>query len=247
MIGISSIDDSQRKAARVAGFTGLFTMATAIFANYGISERLIVTGDAAATARNILAHETLFRLSIACYLVYGAGVVVLLAALYVVLRPVNRGLALVAAFWRLVYALMWAVFALNSLHALRLLGDATYLHVFEPDRLQAMARLSLGKNFDAYYVGLPFYGLASTLCFYLWFQSRYIPRILAAGGAISSAWCAASAFVFIVFPGFGKAINLYSLDTPLGVFEMATSFWLLFKGLRPPGIAEPDQVSGRAR
>jgi hypothetical protein len=102
-----------------------------------------------------------------------------------------------------------------------------------------MARLSLGKNFDAYYVGLPFYGLASTLCFYLWFQSRYIPRTLAAGGAISSAWCAASAFAFIVFPNFGKAINLYSLDTPLGVFEMATSFWLLFKGLRPPGIAEP--------
>ena len=244
---ISSIDESQRRAARVAGFAGLLTIATAVSANYGIFERLIVAGDPAATARNILAHETLFRISIACCLLYSAGVVMLLAALYVVLRPVSRGLALVAAFWRLVYGLMWAVFALNLLDALRLLGGADYSRVFGPDQLQSMARLSIGRNVDAYYVGLPFYGLASTVCFYLWFKSRYIPRALAAGGAISSAWCAASAFAFLVFPDFGKAINLYSLDTPLGIFEIATSFWLLFKGLGPPGIAEPDQASGRAR
>src|SRR5437870_7586765 len=97
---ISIIDESQRTAARVAGFTCLFTMAIVVFANFGIHERLIVSGDAAATARNIMANERLFRINIACFLTYGAGIVVLLTALYVILTPVNRGLALLAAFFR---------------------------------------------------------------------------------------------------------------------------------------------------
>src|SRR5437867_7171283 len=70
---ISGIDESQRKAARVAGFTCLFTTATMVFANFGIHERLIVAGNAAETARNIMAHERLFRISIACDLIYCAG------------------------------------------------------------------------------------------------------------------------------------------------------------------------------
>src|SRR5260370_23308750 len=93
---ITTIDQSQRKAARVAGFTCLFTMAIVVFANFRIHERLMVAGDAAATARNIIAHETLFRIGIACGLIYGAGLVILLTALYVILMPVNRNLALLA-------------------------------------------------------------------------------------------------------------------------------------------------------
>jgi hypothetical protein len=73
---ISGLNESQRTAAKVAGFTCLFIMATAVFAHYGISAHLIVAGDAAATARNIMAHERLFRITIACYLIYGAGDVV---------------------------------------------------------------------------------------------------------------------------------------------------------------------------
>jgi hypothetical protein len=61
---------------------------------------------------------------------------------------------------------------------------------------------------------------------------------LAGFGVISSAWCATSAFAFIIFPNFGTTVNLYSLDSPMGAFEMAIGFWLLFKGLRPSGIAE---------
>lgn len=124
---ISIIDESQRKAARVAGFTFLFAMAIVVLANYGINFRLVVPGNAADTARNIMAHETLFRINIASNLIYVVTIVALLSALYVILKPVNRNLALVAAFCRLVLALMWGVTALNSLGALRLLSDAAYL------------------------------------------------------------------------------------------------------------------------
>ena len=235
----STIDESQRTAAKVAGFACLFGMAIVVFANYWLLNPLIVPGNAAETARNIMAHERQLRLTVTCFLIYSADVVVLLAALYVILKPVNRGLALVGAFFRLVFALMWLLTTLNLLSALRLLGSASYLQVFEADRLQALARLDLAANFDAYYVGLPFFGLASTVCSYLWFKSNYIPRGLAAFGVVSSAWCVICAFVFLIFPDFNKTVNDYWFDSPMALFELVLSFWLLFKGLRPPESLSP--------
>jgi hypothetical protein len=240
---IGAIDNSQRTAAKVAGFSGLFAMAVVVFANYGLLNPLIVPGNAAETARNIVAHETQFRVAITCFLIYSASVVVLLAALYVILKPVNRGLALVGALCRLVFALMWLLTALNMLAALRLLGSASYLQVFEADRLQALARAHLGASFDDYYVGLPFFGLAATVCAYLWFKSNYIPKGLAAFGVISSAWCVICAFVFIIFPHFNKIVNDYWFDSPMALFEMVLSFWLLFKGLKP---VDPNQAPTHA-
>src|SRR2546430_6285751 len=155
-----------------------FAMAIVVFANFRIHERLIVAGNAAETARNIVAHERLFRIGIACGLIYCTGLVILLTALYVILKPVNRGLASLAAFWRLVYALMWVLMTLNLFEARRLLSGADYLRVFEADRLQTLARLYLGACFDQYYVGLLFYALASTVCSYLWFKSNYLPSTL---------------------------------------------------------------------
>ncbi|MDD5332253.1 MAG: DUF4386 domain-containing protein [Rhodoferax sp.] len=233
---VSTINESQRKAARVAGFTFLSGIAIVVLANYGISFRLSVPGSAVDTARNIMVHETLFRLNIACNLIYLVNIVVLLTALYVILKPVNQNLALVATFCRLVVALMWSVTALNMLEALRLLGDAAYLPVFKVDQLQALARLQLSSSYDAYYVGLPFWGLASTVCSYLWFKSRYIPRALAAFGVISSAWCVFCAFAFIVFPHFNATVNASWFDMPLVLFEMALGLWLLVKGLSPSGL-----------
>src|SRR6266550_3394817 len=171
---MDGIDESQRKAAKVSGFTSLFTLPFVVFANFAIHDRLIVAGNVAETARNIIAHERLFRISIACDLIYCAGGLVLLTAPYVILEPVNRSLALLAAFWRLVYALMWVRMTLNLFEALRLLSGAAYLQVIEADRLQTLARLYLAGSFDVYYVGLLFYALASTACSYLWFKSKYI-------------------------------------------------------------------------
>lgn len=237
---ISAIDQSQRKAARVAGFTFLFAMAIVVFANYGINFRLIVPDNATETARNIMAHETLYRINIACNLIYLVTVIVMLTALYVIFKPVNGHLALVAAFCRLIYALMWGITALNTFSALRLLGGAAFLPVFGTDQLQTLARLQGWASWDAYYAGLPFWGLASTVCSYLWFKSRYIPRALAAFGVISSAWCVICAFIFIIFPNFDKTVNLYWFDMPMVIFEIALGFLLLFKGLSPSGMAQPN-------
>ena len=197
---IGKIDNSQRTAAKVAGISLLFSTVIVVFANYVLLNPLLVRGNAAETARNIMAHETQFRVALTCFLTYSATVVVLLAALYVILKPVNPGLALVGALFRLVFALMWLLSTLNMLGALRLLGSTSYLQVFEADRLQVLARLSVAATFDDYYVGLPFFGLAATVCAWLWLKSNYIPKGLALFGVISSAWCVICAFVFLIFP-----------------------------------------------
>ena len=227
----NTIESSQRTAAKVAGVSLLFSMVIVVFANYVLLNPLIVRGNAAETARNIMAHETQFRVALTCFLIYSASVIVLLAALYVILKPVNQGLALVGALFRLVFAIMWLLSTLNMLGALRLLSGASYLQIFEADRLQALARVSVAGTFDDYYIGLPFFGLAATVCAWLWLKSNYIPKGLAVFGVISSAWCVICAFVFLIFPGFAKPVDPYWFDSPMAIFELVLSFWLLFKGL----------------
>src|SRR6266508_2854071 len=175
-----TIDNSQRTAAKVAGVAGLLAFALVAFGNYVLLGPLVIPRNAADTARNVLAHQTQFRAALTCFIVYGIGSVVLLSALYVILAP------------------------LNSLAALRLLGDVPYLQVFQADHLQALARVQLAGSFDDYYVGLPFFGLSATVCAYLWLKSNYIPRGLSIFGVIGSAWCVFCAFVYLIFPNFTK-------------------------------------------
>ena len=244
---ISTIDNSQRTAAKVAGIALVFSMVIVVFANFALLNPLLVRGNAVETARNILAHETQYRVAVILFLTYSLNVVILLAALYVVLRPINHGLALAGALFRLVFAILWLLSTLNLLGALRLLGSAPYLQAFEPERLQVLARTYIAMTFDDYYVGLPFFGLAATVCAWLWLKSGYIPRWLALFGVISSAWCVVCAFLFLIFPTFNKTINDWLFDSPMALFELVLGFWLLLKGLRPPGIAEPGSIKNLSK
>jgi hypothetical protein len=112
--------------------------------------------------------------------------------------------------------------------------------------VQALARLQIAANFDDYYIGLPFFGLAATICAYLWLKSGYIPRTLAAFGVISSGWCVACAFIFLVFPNFNKVVNDYWFDSPMALFELAVSVWLLFKGIGASTHSKPNRVGSRS-
>ena len=241
-----NIDESQRKAARVVGLTYLFAVPPALFAEFYVSSQLIVYNNAAETARNIMAHERLFRLGIASNLIVFAVDVVLITALYVVLRPINRNLALLAAFFRLIETMILVVVALNDFEVLRVLSGADYLRAFEPDQLQALARLSIGAHGGIYNVGLLFFGFGSPVFCYLWFKSGYIPRALAAWGLFASLWVGACAFAFIIFPELAKIITIGYYGGPIFFFDLTMGLWLVLRGLRPSGIAEPPRAGTRA-
>src|ERR1700716_2207176 len=125
-----TINESQRKAAKVVGFAYLFALVPAIFAEFYVRGHLVVFNNAAQTALTIVEHERLFRLGIACNLTVFAVDVVLITALYVVLNPVNRRLALMAAGWGLIETTILVIVSLNDLDVLRILSGAHYLQAF---------------------------------------------------------------------------------------------------------------------
>src|ERR1700751_3280309 len=91
--GFAVANNSQRTAAKVAGIAGILAFALVVLGNYVFLGPLLFPGNAADTPRNILAHQTQFRIAVTCFIAYGIGSIVLLSALYVVLAPANRGLA----------------------------------------------------------------------------------------------------------------------------------------------------------
>jgi hypothetical protein len=230
-----SIADPRRLAARIAGFTLVFGFALVIFGEFFLAASLIVPNDAAQTAANILAHETRFRTYAVCNLLYVMDLLVLCSALYVVLKPVNLGLALAATLIRFMYAILWILVVLNLFGALALLGPAPYLKVLTPDALATLARMQIRVGFDAYYVGLPFFALASTFCAWLWWKSGHVPKILAGFGFVASAWGVFCGLTYLVFPHFSEVVNAWLFDMPLELFELALGAWLLFRSIRPSG------------
>ena len=243
---IGAIDESQRKAATVVGFSYLFALPPAIFAELYVRSHLIAFDNVAQTAQNIMTHERLFRLGIASNLTVFVVDVVLIMALCVVFTPVNRSLALLATGWGLIETTILVVVTLSDLEVLRILSGAGYLHAFEANQLQALAKLSLSAHADTYNVGLVLAGLRSTAFCYLWFKSGFIPKALAGWGMVASFLMGTCAFSFIIFPEFAKVIPVEIYGAPIFFFEMTMGFWLLLKGLPPCGAPQVDSVSRSA-
>jgi hypothetical protein len=229
---IHALNESQRRAARVVGLAYLVALIPANFAELYVPLKLFVYDNAAETARNVMAHERLFRLGIAANLTLFATDIVLLTALYVVLEPVNRSLALLAAFFRLIETASLVIVAMNDFQVLRVLSGAEYLRGLEADRLQALARLSIDAHGDGYTVALVFFGIGSAVFCHLWLRSRYIPGALAGWGVLSSWLVAACSLAIIVFPDLSERL-IPGYFVPIFVFEVAMGSWLLIKGLRP--------------
>src|SRR5205809_4178664 len=159
---MSALEPEQHTAAKVAGFVYLIAMATSMFAELYARAPLIVAGDAMQTAINIAASERLFRIGSVIHLITFASDAILAVALYVVLRPVNRSLAMLAAFWRLADCAILSVNLLNDFVILRLLSGADYLRAFETKQLQALAKLFYGVEAAGFQIGFVFLGLGST-------------------------------------------------------------------------------------
>lgn len=229
-----AIEPAQRTWARVIGLCYVFGQIPAIFAEFYVTGQLIVSDNAAETARNIVAHERLFRLGTASNFIVFAGDIVLIAALYVVLERVNRNLALLAAFFRLIETAVLFAALLTDFEVLRVLSGADYLRGLDPAQLQTLARLSIGAHGSAYNVGLVLFGLGSSVFACLWSQSGYIPRALAAWGVFSSVLIAVCAFAFIIFPELRTIVTIGYYAGPIFLFEVGLGLWLLVRGIRAP-------------
>ncbi|MGB3094040.1 MAG: DUF4386 domain-containing protein [Candidatus Zixiibacteriota bacterium] len=227
------IDTSQRKAARVAGFMFLFSLIIPTLNWTFVLSKFIVAENALATAKNIMANELLFRIGITVELFMSVGLVVLALALYIILKPVNKNLALLALFLKLAEAIIAAVIVLVSFIALQVLKGDAYLTVFTPEQLQVPVGLILNAHFAIYSIPMVFLGLDMMVFSYLFFKSKYIPRILAGFGILSFALIFIHALMFILAPKYATMpINQIAFWAPSGLFEIIIGIWLLSKGLK---------------
>ncbi len=222
---------SIKNTGRLAGVLYLLIAVLAPFSILYIPSMLIVPGDAATTASNILASEGLFRLGIV-----GDSAVILLeialaAVLYVLLRPVNKILALVVAFARLAMTVVMAVNVFNSLGVLLLSSDARYLTVFEPGQLDALVLLFLNLHDSGVYIWQVIFSFQFLVLGYLVFKSGFFPRILGILLMVACLGYLMDSFG-ILFPISGALSIVSSVLLAAGVIgELSFILWLLIKSV----------------
>jgi hypothetical protein len=221
--------NSLKKTARLAGALILVTAVFAPFSMVYLPSVLIVPGNAATTAQNILASEGLFRAGIASDSVVFLTEIVLTVVLYVLLKPVSKTLALVAAFARLAMTIIQGVNLINHFTVLLLLSNAGYLTVFEPSQLYALALLFLNVHeYVALIWGL-FFGLHLLVLGYLVYKSGYIPGIVGILLVIASLCYLTQSFGNILLPRYGE---IFAGVGFLSMIELAFPLWLLIKGVK---------------
>jgi hypothetical protein len=189
-----------------------------------------VSADAAATAKNIVAFNSLFRWGFAGYLIEAVCDIALSLVMYILLKPVRRDLALLAAFFGLVSTAVFAVAELFYFAATFILGGADYLKTFSPDQLNTLGLLSL--KFYGYGGGIfmVFYGIASLLRAYLIYRSGYLPKFLGVLLALAGLGFIIKNFALVLAPSYPS--DVFLLPMPLVVLSL--TLWFLVKGVDVP-------------
>jgi hypothetical protein len=227
----------QYRAARLAGLLYLVAMATGLFAELYLHfpSTLIVIGDAAKTASNIIANERLYHIGIANNIITFTIDVALIWALYVLVRPVNRDLSLLAVFFRLIETTIACFAIINYYVAMQFISDADPLKAFDSSQLQLLSILHDTYALTFIVVAI-FLSLGSTIFNYLLFKSGYIPKVLAAWGIFSGLLLLLSQFTIIIFPEVENTF-IPACYGPIAIDEIALGFWLLFKGAKIPKVS----------
>jgi len=221
---------SPRLEARIAGVLYLIIIVAAPFGEVFVRGRLVVYGDAAATANNILAHQLLYRLAGAADLIAFACDAAVALIFYELLKPVSRSLSLFAASSRLLHVAVVAVNTLILFVPLALLQGVHLLIAFKPDQLQALALASLSLHGIGYNIGLVFFAFHCLLIGYLIFRSTFLPRILGVLMAIAGLCYLINSFDHLLSPSFAGHLYPYIL-LPSGVAEISLCLWLLVVGV----------------
>jgi hypothetical protein len=227
--------------ARIAGVLYLMIIVIGFSSEFFVRGKLVMSGDVTATANNIASSESLWRTSIACELILLVCAVALTLIFYVLLRPVNKNLALLAVLFNIVEFPIEAVSKLCLIAALSFSGSADYLKAFEPRQLHALVKISLKLHDYGFGIDLVFFGFACLVYGYLLFRSGYFPRTLGVLMAIAGLSYLANSFTLILAPAFAGRISPILVLALIG--ELSLCLWLMVKGVNVPKWNEKARLA----
>jgi hypothetical protein len=221
--------NSIKKTARITGVLYLVIAIVGGFAFTAGTSNLIIPGDATATANNIVASESLFRIGAVGDAVVFLAEIVLVVTLYLLFKPVSKTLALIAAISRLAMTVMQGMNLLNKFTALLLLSGADYLTAFEPDQVHALVLLFLNAYEYGALVWGTFFGLHLLVLGYLLFKTGYLNRILGILFVFASFGYLVDSFGHFLLPQYTEIYSWVVWATVPA--ELSFAFWLLIKGV----------------
>jgi hypothetical protein len=211
----------------VAGVLLLLTIVAGFFGEVYVPSKIVVSGNATATANNITASNFLFRLGFASYLVEALCDVTLALIFYVLLKPVHKNLALLAAFFGLISTALYAVAELFYLAPSIILSGSNALKTFSLDQLNTLAFLSLKMFGYGAGIFMVFYGAACILRGYLIFRSGYLPRFLGVLLMLAGLGFITKNFALVLAPAYASDILLL----PMFLASVAMTVWFLTKAV----------------
>ena len=227
-----TVQISPQVYARIGGILYLLIIIVGALGEIFIRGKLIVPGDAMSTANNIMASQSLWRIGIAGDLLMHVCDIPLMLIFYVLLRPVNKNLALLAVLFNLIQTAVLVANKLNLLMPTFLLGNADYLKTFEPDQLAALAYVFVKAHDYGFGIGLIFFGFACLMYGYLLFRSSYFPRTLGILMAIAGLSYLVNSFTLILAPAYAGMIFPVLVLALIG--ELSLCLWLILKGIDLP-------------
>ena len=237
-------EESPRLKARIAG--GLWWLCiVAGIVGFIAGGPLIVANDAAATAANILANESLFRLGFAANLISGLSYVGVTVFIYYVLKPVSRSLSLLAAFFGLAGVAIGGVAWVSNLVPLVLLHGDQYLSAFTTSQLQAMSLFALKLQMLVFTIGMVFFGIQCILIGCLIARSTFLPRILGVLLAIGGTCYVIASFANFLLPLGARLVPIIMPAALIG--EGSLGLWLLVKGVNVQRWYEQASTAGAWR
>jgi hypothetical protein len=218
--------------ARIGGILYLMIIIAGALGEIFIRGKLIVSGDAIFTANNIMASQSLWRIGIAGDLLMHVCDIPLMLIFYILLKPVNKNLALLAVLFNLIQTAVLVANKLNLLMPLFLLGNADYLKAFEPNQLYALTYLFVKAHDYGFGIGLVFFGFACLIYGYLLFRSGYFPRTLGVLMVIAGLSYLTDSFTLILAPAYAGTIFPVLVLALIG--ELSLCLWLIMKGVNIP-------------
>jgi len=225
---------STKNPGRFAGLLYVLMSIAGFFAMGYVPSKLIVHGNAAATASNIAASETLFRLGIVGELIGQAGFIFVALALYDLLKGVNRRHASLMVTLIVVSIPIAFLNELNAIAALVLVRGADFLSTFEKPQRYALAMLFLNLHGHGFGVAEIFWGLWLFPLGLLVYRSRFLPRFL-------GVWVALGGFAYVILSLTGVLLpqyqdKVFTYSQPVFFGEVALMLWLVIKGATPPAL-----------